>query len=217
MRILKIKIPTKTLRTLKLPDYFSIVRYVEILQIYQYDRNNFFSLHKILFMPNKIRDLVKSLYDLFLAQSFQIIETRGDEVLVLIKQRSTSGFWPSLLSEAWALLPPIIIDPDAMLVSIITKEDYQLSEILKQFKEFTSIELLAISKPDEMVENFTQSLPGLTTRQREIMTYAARQGYFELPKKISTQQLADHFAISTSAVINHIQKAEKILVRYHFG
>jgi predicted DNA binding protein len=49
------------------------------------------------------------------------------------------------------------------------------------------------------------------------MTYASRQGYFELPKKISTQQIADHFGISTSTVINHIQKAEKILVKFHFG
>lgn len=217
MRILKIKIPTKTLLTLKIPDYFSIIRHIEILQIYQYDRNNFFALHKILFKPNQIQNLVQYLYEFFLAQSFQILETRGDEVLCIIKQRSTSGFWPSLLSESWALLPPIIIDPEAMIVSIITKEDYQLSAILKQFQVFTSIELLAVSKPDETIENFAHSLPGLTTRQREIMTYASRHGYFALPKKISTQQLASHFGISTSAVINHIQKAEKILVKFHFG
>ncbi len=217
MRILKIKIPTKTLLTLKIPDYFSVINHIEILQIYQYDRNNFFSLHKILFKPNEIQNLAHYLYDLFLAQSFQILETKGDEALCIIKQRSSSGFWPSLLSESWALLPPIIIDPDAMIASIIMREDNQLSAILKQLNAITSIELLAISNPNEIAENFTQSLPGLTSRQREIMTYAARRGYFELPKKISTKQIAEHFAISTSAVINHIQKAEKILVKYHFG
>ncbi len=217
MRIIKIKIPSKTLLTLGNPDYFTVVQHIEVLQIYQYDRNNFFSLQKILFKPTQIHNLVQNLYEIFLAQSFHILDTRGDEVLCMIKQSSTSGFWPSLLSQSWVLLPPLIIDPDMMIVTFIVKEDYQLSPILTQFSGFKSIELLAISKPEETIENFMQSLPRLTARQREIITYASRQGYFELPKKVSTQQLAEHFGISTSAILNHIQKAEKIMVKFHFG
>jgi hypothetical protein len=130
MRIIKLKIPSNTLLTLGNPDYFTVVRRLEVLQIYQYDRNNFFSLQKILFKPNNVQNLVQNLSQLFLAQSFHILETKGDEILCIIKQSSTSGFWPSLLSESWALLPPLIVDPEMIMVTLIVKEDYQFSESL---------------------------------------------------------------------------------------
>nr|MDO8113757.1 helix-turn-helix domain-containing protein [Candidatus Sigynarchaeota archaeon] len=217
MRVLKIKIPSRTLLDLGLPNYFNVVDSIEVLQIYQYDRNNFFSLHKILFKPGTIEALDRHLRVLFHAQSFQVLETKGNEVLCIMKQRKTTGFWPALLSGSWALIAPINIDHDAVVFSVIAKEDAQLNAILNQLKMFKSIKLLAISKPDDMAGNAVNAMPRLTNRQREIMTFAARHGYFEVPKQVSTQQIAEHFQISPSAVINHVQKAEKAIMKTLFG
>ncbi len=217
MRVLKIKIPSSTLRDLGLPDLFKSVEHVEIIDIFQYDRNNFFSMHKILFKPGVIDSIDQQLKELFSAQSFQVLETRGDEILCIMKQRKTSGFWPALLAGSWALIPPIVIDPEVVLFSVIAKEDAQLNTILNQLKMFKSIELLAVSKPDEMAASVMGAMPRLTNRQREIMTYATRHGYFEVPRQVSTHEIAAHFQVSPSAVINHVQKAEKAIMKSLFG
>jgi len=217
MRVLKITIPTKTLEDFGLPDYFKSMDFIEVLQIYQYDRNNFFALHKILFKPGMIDALDQQLKEFFHAQTFQVLETRGNEVLCIMKQRNTAGFWPALLSGSWALIPPITIDSELVLFSVIAKEDAKLNIILNQLKMFKSIKVLAISKVDEMTSSTPSAMPRLTNRQREILAFATRHGYFEMPKQVSTKQIADNFDISPSAVINHVQKAEKAIMKFLFG
>ncbi len=216
MRILKIKIPTKTLLELGLPNLFEVVDRIEVLQFYRYDRNNFFAMYQIMFKKEKMGELEKHLRELFYAQSFQILEKKSNEILCIMKQRNTSGFWPALLSDSWALIPPLILDSDAIVFSVLAKEDEQLNTILNQLKMFKSMQLLSVANVDEKTASSMNTMPRLTSRQKEILTFATRRGYFEIPKQISTQQVAEHFQVSSSAIINHLQKAEKSIMEYFF-
>ncbi len=42
--------------------------------------------------------------------------------------------------------------------------------------------------------------PEFTIHQKEITSYAAKHSYFNSPKRISTNKIAEHFEISVSAV-----------------
>jgi predicted DNA binding protein len=217
MRVLKIKIPSKTLLELGLPNHFEVVDHVEVLQIYQYDSKNFFAMSKIKFRNDKIGEVDRYLRELFFAQSYQILEEKSNEILCIMKQRKTSGFWPALLSSSAVLIPPIILDPNAVVFSIIPKDDERLNTIINQLKMFKQMQLLSITNIDEKTTSSLNTIPMLTSRQKEIMTFATRHGYFEIPKQITTQQVAQHFDVSSSAILNHLQKAEKILMRFYFG
>ena len=215
MRLLKIKIPSKTILDFGLPNYFDVIEYIEVLQIYEYDSNNFFALNKIIFKKGKINELDKILRELFFAQSYKILEKKSDEILCIMKQRNTSGFWPAFLSESFALIPPIIFDPDAVLIGVIAKDD-ELTSVLND-EIFKSMELLSVSNVDETIVNPMNTMPRLTNRQKEIMTFATRNGYFKIPKQISTKRIAEHFQVSPSAILNHIQKAERSIMEHLFG
>jgi predicted DNA binding protein len=217
MRILKIKIPSKALLDLGLPNHFEVIKHLEVLQIFQYDRNNFFAMYKIVLKNEKMEGLETYLQDLFQAQTFQVLEKKADEILCIIKQRNKSGFWPKLLTGSWALMPPLILDPDAVVFSVIIKDDDHLYAIMNQLKMFESMQLLAVANMDEMAANSMSTMPRLTNRQKEVMTYATRKGYFKMPKQISTERVAEHFQISASAILNHVQKAEKTIMEYLFG
>jgi predicted DNA binding protein len=134
-----------------------------------------------------------------------------------MKQRKTSGFWPLLLAGSWALIPPIYINPEHIIFGLLIKEDEQMPRLLEQLHVFKSYDILSISKPDDIIHNSSQGSPQLTSRQREIMSYATTHGYYEIPKKISTYQLADYFEMSPAGISNHIQKAERALMKFHFG
>ena len=47
--------------------------------------------------------------------------------------------------------------------------------------------------------------------QKEIIFYAVRHGYYDIPRKISSRELANKFNISESALYEHLRKIEKTI------
>lgn len=53
----------------------------------------------------------------------------------------------------------------------------------------------------------------LTSRQRDVLHRALEQGYFEVPREISAEELAEEFEISSQALSALIRRGQKALVR----
>lgn len=53
---------------------------------------------------------------------------------------------------------------------------------------------------------------GLTREQRETLVYAVENGYYSLPRRVSTQDVADEFDISDQAVTERLRRAIDTLV-----
>ncbi len=53
---------------------------------------------------------------------------------------------------------------------------------------------------------------GLTTPQRDTLTYAVEKGYYSLPRRTSTQDIAEEFGISDQAVTERLRRAIDTLV-----
>ncbi|NHI93736.1 MAG: hypothetical protein EAX96_14715 [Candidatus Lokiarchaeota archaeon] len=217
MRIYKFKIRSQDLFDLGLPDYFDVIKNLEVLQIYKYDHNTFIALFNILFKKEKFGNFEKYLRELFEVQEFYILEKRKNEILCIMKHRKTSSFWPAFVSSSYTLIPPLVMDPEMVLFSVIANDDEQLNIVLNQLKMFKGMKLLSVTNLDELNINTVNTMPRLTTRQKEIISYAARNGYFKMPKQISTRQIAENFHVSTAAILNHLQKAEKSIMEYFFG
>lgn len=53
---------------------------------------------------------------------------------------------------------------------------------------------------------------GLTPPQRETMCYAVENGYYDIPRGISTKDIADHFDVSDQAITERLRRAIDTLV-----
>lgn len=53
---------------------------------------------------------------------------------------------------------------------------------------------------------------GLTGPQRETLAYAAEAGYYDIPRRVSTQDIAEEFDISDQAVTERLRRAIDTLV-----
>lgn len=53
---------------------------------------------------------------------------------------------------------------------------------------------------------------GLTTPQRETLTAAVENGYYSLPRRVSTSELADRFDVSDQAITERLRRAVETLV-----
>jgi predicted DNA binding protein len=55
-------------------------------------------------------------------------------------------------------------------------------------------------------------LSRLTEKQRRILIAAYNQGYYDLPRKINSEQLARQLDIGSSTLVEHLRKAERRLL-----
>ena len=59
--------------------------------------------------------------------------------------------------------------------------------------------------------------PELTEKQRKAIELAIKKGYYEVPRKISVEELAKMAELSFSTFQVHLRKAEKNLIPFYFS
>ncbi|WP_101295983.1 helix-turn-helix domain-containing protein [Halegenticoccus soli] len=63
----------------------------------------------------------------------------------------------------------------------------------------------------------TGVLDSLTQRQREVVRTAYEMGYYEVPRRVSTADVASELDVDQSTVSEHLQRAERNLLRHALG
>lgn len=58
-------------------------------------------------------------------------------------------------------------------------------------------------------------LDELTDRQREVIRTAYDMGYYEVPREVTTEAIASEMEVDPSTVAEHLQRAERNLLRHH--
>lgn len=223
MKIIRLQLPGSFLQHVGFVKLFNEVESIEILNAFQYEQQHFFSLQRIHFKPNKVEDVIKYIKERFQPQTFQILDTRGDEVIIIMSQKKKSGFFPVIESGPWAFLFPIYASHNLILLNIISQAEYvhKLQKIISTFTEEVKIVgMTDVDKYNELSEPIWRStipFPQFTKRQREIASFAAKNGFFNAPKKITANEIAANFKISITAVNTNLRKAENLAMEYFFG
>jgi predicted DNA binding protein len=57
----------------------------------------------------------------------------------------------------------------------------------------------------------------LTEKQRNVIVSAFKVGYYDLPRKLDSDQLADRLNLANSTVVEHIRKAERRMLAEMLG
>ena len=223
MKIIRLQLPGQFIENLGFKGLFAELEFIEILNAFQYEQNHFFSLQKIKFKPNSVSDIKKFIHTKFNPQFFSIMSKSQDEIVVIMSQKNPKGFFPIIQSGPWAFLFPLQASEDIVLVNIISQQEYvaKLKKVLRSITEdYMIIGISNVNEFNELSESLWRSaipFPNFTTRQREIASYAAKHGYFNSPKKISAESLAQHFNLKSATINKHLRKAENLAMSYFFG
>jgi predicted DNA binding protein len=223
MKIIRLQIPGNFLEHVGFADLFQYIEFIEILNAFQYDQNHFFALQRIRFKPNIIKELDKYIKKQFNPQSFQLLNQTRNEIICIMNQNKTSGFFPIVDSGPWAFLFPIHVSQEVLLINIISQKEYvnKLFDVISSFTEkYEIVGMTDLDKLDEVDQTIWRSaipFPNFTKRQQEVAAYAAKEGFFKSPKKISAVQIATHFGISESAVNRLLKSAKNLAMEYFFG
>lgn len=83
--------------------------------------------------------------------------------------------------------------------------------IRTRFEEYgLSMELISITQDTQSVEESPQY--GLTDRQYEALTLAISRGYYESPRRVTAEELAEEIDITQSSMSSLLRRGERQLL-----
>ncbi len=133
------------------------------------------------------------------------------------RRDSTEAFFDAIAAER-VRISRVSADSADELVTLTGDDQSGMSAVVElltaQFKRMT---LLAKRAGVDDSSGLRTPLETLTDRQREILLTAYREGYYDQPKGINGEGLADLYNISHSTVHEHLRAAESNLMKEIIG
>ena len=136
-------------------------------------------------------------------------DKKKNEFLCVVKHHWVSEMKKLFSNRNILIDPPIKLENNHLFISIIADVDTLDQFIENQEDKYgDDFKIISISTVVPDAKNLSLLL---TERQKEIVYYAFENGYFEIPRKTHSSDLAEHFGISQSAITEHIRKIQKTL------
>lgn len=105
---------------------------------------------------------------------------------------------------------PTLFTQDKLIISVISTEE-NLRRFLHSITFAGRITKLSYMKAMYTDDSF---LSCLTEKQRQVLIAANKHGYYEYPRKITSEQLAKKVGLSKPTVVQHLRKAEVRLISH---
>lgn len=120
-----------------------------------------------------------------------------------------------------AAFNPDRIDGAPVEPTIITPDGWHERKVFTDFEAFTefrascenngiAFDLISMTPDPSQAEGMSQD--ELTNRQREALTLALSRGYYESPRQITTEKLAEELGISQPSLSGLLRRAERQLL-----
>jgi predicted DNA binding protein len=188
---------------------FKKIKTLKLLYFLRQDEEEFAAISQIeLKDPNsKIIDIVSS----GLMMETQVLEDQknGKYTVFMRGGPTLSSVLKSVGIDSGYLFPPLEISEGKIRFSFLGSE-LQVQDFMKKI-DALGIRYRVVLLADA---NFSPTSPlnRLTEKQRETLIAAYKLGYYDIPRKITSEQLAKKLGLVDSTVVEHLRKAEKRLM-----
>jgi predicted DNA binding protein len=145
----------------------------------------------------------------------------GDERMIItedcLKQHEEGYIERYVQRHNCLLLPPLKYKNGAKHVQVLALDSKRLTEFFNDINDDFSVDVASTQtvtvplsgSPMPRLGGFS---PGLSSRQRAVLVAAWQEGYYEIPRGVTTAELAEMFDLSRRTVEDHIRRAEQKLV-----
>ena len=146
----------------------------------------------------------------------------GDRSAATLFIRSELGeFTPlqSLLYEGFLPVGPTVLEDGRERFTLLVSDREELTDAVALLDEFGDVTLERVS--EEFTHEITPSTAGwqellssFPPRRLEVLNTAVEGGYYEIPRGMTLEQIADEAGITKTTASNHLRKAERQMVSF---
>jgi hypothetical protein len=193
---------------------FQTIKCLKLLYFLRQDPKEFAAIAEVKFKDStlKVEDLLLG----GLLVEAQVLEQQknGSYLVFMRGGPSLSSVLSAIGIESGYLFPPIGIGDGKIKISFLGGE--------KQVTDFMEkIDVLGIRYRVVLLTDASFSpispLNQLTEKQQEVLIKAFKLGYYGVPRKITSEELAKKLGITDSTVVEHLRKAELRLLTQILG
>lgn len=185
---------------------FEKIKTFEIISVLGFDPKQFSAICRVLF-----KDPSTKVEDVFYGNRSKIVvlEEEKEGSYVFFVKEKTQGHDQKFIRTGVYLAGPCEIRDGRIKIGILG-ETRQLKACVSLIDKL-GVNYKVVSLTDA---KFSPRSPMgfLTDKQRTVLVSAFEQGYYDMPRKISSQQLAKKLSLRGSTVIEHRRKAERRLL-----
>jgi hypothetical protein len=165
----------------------------------------------------RLKDRNMNIQDLLMGKglltNIELLYKEKDEsVIVFMEGRSCVPKPPKDIKQPKMLMarPPDFLNVDRMKVEMIGKES-EIKKLLHYMNKRgdNSFKILGLTSIDTKEESL---LSKLSIKQRQALLTAFALGYYDVPRKISSDDLSRHLNVDKSTIVEHLRKAERKLI-----
>ncbi len=135
-----------------------------------------------------------------------VLKSEGNKYVCIVKVKIPKEFKKMMkefnLDLIWTT--PSYISEDRTTISCIGEEE-DLRKFMDLIKNLGPIKTVSFKKAAYQEHDI---LSALTDKQKEIVIAAKKNGYYDMPRKISSEQLSKMVGISKATLLEHLRKAE---------
>ncbi len=192
---------------------FKKIKSLKLIYFLRQDPQEFAAISEVEFKDStsKVEDLLTGG---FLVEAQVLERQKNGAYLVFLRGGpSLSSVLSAIGIESGYLFPPIGIGDGKIKISFLGSEK-QVKNFMEKIDEL-GIRYRVVLLADA---NFSPISPlnRLTEKQREVLMAAYRLGYYDIPRKITSEELAKRLGIVDSTVVEHLRKAELRLMAQLF-
>jgi predicted DNA binding protein len=138
-----------------------------------------------------------------------LLRDGGDERLYRVEWTSDVGLVVRMLTQSDATILDAVGHEDCWRLRML----YPRRSIFSTTHGFCEDHGLAFDVESiRELDDESTGWHGLTTEQREVLSTAASMGYFEVPRSVTLQEIAEEFDVSHQAVSERLRRATNTLV-----
>jgi len=192
---------------------FQKIKSLKLIYFLRQDPQEFAAISEVEFKDStsKVEDLLTGG---FLVEAQVLERQKNGAYLVFLRGGpSLSSVLSAIGIESGYLFPPIGIGDGKIKISFLGNEK-QVKNFMEKIDEL-GIRYRVVLLADA---NFSPISPlnRLTEKQREVLMAAYKLGYYEIPRKITSEELAKKLGIVDSTLVEHLRKAEQRLMTQLF-
>lgn len=125
----------------------------------------------------------------------------------------------ALMYEGFLPIGPTQLVDGKECFDLLLNDRDELTKAIELLSEFGNVVVERITQDfrREIMPSraeWQELLSSIPPRQREFLNTAAEEGYFEIPREVTLEELADEMGITKTTASNHLRKAERELVEF---
>jgi hypothetical protein len=188
---------------------FQHIKSIELLHFLRQDWEEFAAIWRVEFKDFSFK--AKDLLSTGMLAEVQVLEQEKNGAYTVFIRGGPilSSVLNSLGVVDGYLFPPLAIRDGKIKISFLGSPKQVETFLQKMDDRHIKYRVMMLS---EATFGPDSPLNQLTEKQRQVLTTAYRLGYYDIPRRITTDQLAEKLRIGNSTCVEHLRKAERRLL-----